>query len=185
MIEKGYKTFQISENKQKLQLLKYLLLNDLFDNDTFQEEFFHPESTLLSNKNESDIRYAENLEDSLHNTHSMKGEVLIAEVEALNKNSLVTYQRDYATGNLYLTDSLVILRFLSRKKIIDMFLNMNSTVRVKNFVSSYKLTPFEISMFKNQFFNNPEILDAILYYQENDKDIYKRNFVKVNKAKNI
>ena len=47
MVEKGYKTFQISKNKQKLQLLKYFLLNDLFNNETFQEEFFHPESILL------------------------------------------------------------------------------------------------------------------------------------------
>ena len=185
MVEKGYKTFQISEKKQNLLLLKYLLLNNLFDNDIFQEEFFHPSSVLLSNNLKSDIRYAENLEDSLHNTNSMKEKVLIAEVETINENDLVTYQRDYATGNLYLTDSLVILRFLSRKKIIDMFLNMDSTIRVKNFVSNYKLTPSEISMFKNQFFNNPEVLDAILYYQENDKDVYKRNFVKVNKANNI
>ena len=185
MVEKGYKTFQINENKQKLLLLKYLLLNNVFDTNIFQEEFFHPTSALLSNNYSNDIRFAENLEDSLHNTNSMKEKVLVAEVETINKKDLVTYQRDYATGNLYLTDSLVILRFLSRKKIIDMFLNMDSTIRVKNFVSSYKLTPFERSMFKNQFFNNPEIIDAILYYQENDKDVYNRNFVKVNKAHNI
>ena len=180
MVERGYKTFQINEKKQKLLLLKYMLLNNLFRNDTFKDEFFHPTSVLLSN-NKSDIRYAENLEDSFHNTNSMKENVLVAEVESINENDLITYHRDYATGNLYLTDSLVILRFLSRKKIIDTFLNVDSTVRVKNFVSSYKLTPFEIALFKNQFFNNPEIIDAILYYQENDKDVYKRNYAKVNR----
>ena len=185
MEKKGYKTFQINGKKETLLLFKYFLLNDTFVDEHFKDDFFYFTNMLLSKNQNNDIRFTENLEDSLHNTNSINEDVLVAEVAALNENDIITYQRDYATGDLYLTNSLAILRFLSREEIIDMFLNMDSTVRVKNLVSSYKLTPYEIPMFKNKFFNNPEVLDAILYYQENDKDVYKRNFVKVNKAKNI
>ena len=48
------------------------------------------------------------------------------------------------------------------------------------FISTLVFTPNEITLFKEKFKNCRDILNAIAYYQENDKETYNREFKKIN-----
>ena len=71
-------------------------------------------------------------------------------------------------------EKITIDRIVERKKLILMFLEMSSNIRVERFLKSYHLTEEEINLFKKKFEKNLSIQDIIAYYQEGDKDVYQR-----------
>lgn len=77
--------------------------------------------------------------------------------------------------DMYSVEKLEILKELSRLEIIEEGLKLNS-IRAQRFVSLFPLTEEEIALFKEKFKNDPDVLKAIAYYQENDKTIYNRKY---------
>ena len=49
---------------------------------------------------------------------------------------------------------------------------------VERFVQYYLLTEEEIALFKDKYSSSIKILQAIAYYREGDKEIYKRPYIK-------
>ena len=75
--------------------------------------------------------------------------------------------------DLYCVEKLEILNVLSREELINIGLSLNE-LRVERFVSTLSLFKEEISLFKEKYKKYIKVLDAISYYQENDKDVYNR-----------
>ena len=79
----------------------------------------------------------------------------------------------YGYYDMYSVEHIHVVKKLSREEIIQIGLNLNS-IHVPRFVQGFKLTPEEISLFKEQFKSEPCIIKAIQYYQEHDLEAYKR-----------
>ena len=63
---------------------------------------------------------------------------------------------------------------MSRLEIIEEGLNLNE-IRVQRFISTFCLSKEEIELFKEKFSKCNYILDVSAYYQEGNKNIYKKN----------
>ena len=75
---------------------------------------------------------------------------------------------------MFAFEYMVIKKLLTREEIIDYGLNLFGE-QLERFVSLFKLTNEEIEVFKNKFQMYPQTLKFIAYYQEGDKDAFKRN----------
>ena len=62
---------------------------------------------------------------------------------------------------------------MTREEIIEYGLNLYPE-RAERFVSGLKLSDDEIELFKERYKNSYRVLDAISYYQLNDKEVYSR-----------
>ena len=74
---------------------------------------------------------------------------------------------------LYAAENLEIIKILTREEIIEYGLNLYPE-RAEKFVSGLKLSDDEIELFKERYKNSYRVLDAISYYQLNDKEVYSR-----------
>ena len=74
---------------------------------------------------------------------------------------------------MYASEKIFVEKILSHEEIITYALNLND-IRAERFVSQFPLTKEEIDYFKEKFYNCPNVLNAIQYYQEKDLDTYKR-----------
>lgn len=79
----------------------------------------------------------------------------------------------YGFSDMYAVEKLQVLKKLTRMEIIQEGLKLNE-LRAHRFVSSFPLTEEEIILFKEKFKDSIKVIDAIAYYQENDKEIYWR-----------
>lgn len=79
----------------------------------------------------------------------------------------------YGYYNMYSCEYMIVDRVLTRKEIINYALNLDSE-RVKKFISLFKLTREELILFKNKFEQYEQVTEYIQYYQENDKEVFKR-----------
>lgn len=75
--------------------------------------------------------------------------------------------------DMYVVEKLEILKELKRIEIIQEGLKLNE-IRAERFVSLFNLTKEEIILFKEYFKKSINVLDAISYYQEEDKYIYHK-----------
>lgn len=92
--------------------------------------------------------------------------------EVIGSGNYVEYSDEYNEYfDMYSVEKLEIIRKLSREEIIEEGLNLNE-IRVKRFLSTFKLTQEEIDNFKSKFRNNRNILNILAYYQEKNKDVY-------------
>lgn len=92
--------------------------------------------------------------------------------EVIGSGNYVEYSDEYNEYfDMYSVEKLEIIRKLSREEIIEEGLNLNE-IRVKRFLSTFKLTQEEIDNFKSKFRNNRNILNILAYYQEENKDVY-------------
>ena len=66
-----------------------------------------------------------------------------------------------------------IVKVLTREEIINIGINLDE-IRVKRFIQGFKLNSQEIELFKDKFQNNISVINVILYYQDKDKEVYKR-----------
>ena len=122
--------------------------------------------------------FCKRLEDTLRYVPAMEEEISVAEVTGLGE--VVEWEDTYYDYyDMYSTSEIKIDRFLKREEIISMFLRNDKTVnQVKRFLMSMKLNEVEIEMFKQAYPDNQDILGVIAYYQEGDKDYYKRAYQK-------
>lgn len=79
----------------------------------------------------------------------------------------------YGYYGLYAAENLEIIKILTREEIIEYGLNLYPE-RAERFVSGLKLSDDEIELFKERYKNSYRVLDAISYYQLNDKEVYSR-----------
>ena len=160
---KGYKAF----NKD---------LTNRYGSEFVEGTTYRVEGELKFGNNGNGFHFCKRLEDTLRYFPGMEEAIDIAEVTSLEDNA-EKYDEYNGYYDLYAARALRIDRILPREEIIEMFLN-KSEERVIRFVSGYKLTPEEIEMFKLRYCDEPRIIMAIQYYQEEDKEVYKRNHEK-------
>lgn len=120
----------------------------------------------------SGFHFCKNMEDTFRYFDCFNDEVDVCIVEGFGK--VERYDDEYYEYfDMYTTDKIKILQKLSREEIIYEGLNLDA-LRAERFVSTFGLTKEEIKLFKERFFYSNRVLNAISYYQENDKEVYKR-----------
>ncbi|MBQ6497915.1 MAG: hypothetical protein IJI58_04290 [Bacilli bacterium] len=135
------------------------------------------EGPLKFGVNGNGFHYAKRLEDTLRYFPAMEEEVSIAEVTSLGEQ--VEYNDDYyGYYDLFAARTIRIDKFLTREEIVDMYLVMDNDDRIIRFISGFKLTPDEIELFKLRYGDRLRVMQAISYYQENEKDVYNNQKVK-------
>ena len=124
-----------------------------------------------------------NLEDTLRYFDGFNSEIDICEV--IGDGNFVLFEDNYyGYYDMYSVEKIQIIKKLSREEIIDKMLN-SIEFRVIRFIQGYKLSPFELQLFKDRFANNISILNAISYYQEGNLDIYSESSPSRKRKKNI
>ena len=124
-----------------------------------------------------------NLEDTLRYFDGFNSEIDICEV--IGYGNFVLFEDNYyGYYDMYSVEKIQIIKKLSREEIIDKMLN-SIEFRVIRFIQGYKLSPFELQLFKDRFANNISILNAISYYQEGNLDIYSESSPSRKRKKNI
>lgn len=83
----------------------------------------------------------------------------------------------YGYNSLCVSSIITIDKILQRKEIIQKIIMMDS-FSVEKFLKTFFLKEDEILLFKEKFKTNFSILNLISYYQENDKDVYIRQYQK-------
>ena len=162
METKGYKAF----NKD---------LTNRYNKPFEEGETYEVEGKLQYGNDGNGIHFCKRLEDTLR--YFDPNNLLIAAVTSLG-DIIETEDSVYEYYNLYVTNILRIDKILTREEIIEMFLDNNCLISVKRFVEQFPLTEDEIKQFKNNYQHNEEIIDAISYYQENDKEVFNRKVKK-------
>lgn len=113
-----------------------------------------------------------NVEDTFRYYNCFKEDVDVCFVKG--RGNLVEYSDEYfGYYDMYSVQKLEIIKQLTREEIIEKALNLPE-FRAIRFVSTYKLTPDEINLFKKIYKNQINILDSIAYHQEGDIEIYNR-----------
>ena len=107
-----------------------------------------------------------NLEDTLRYFDAINGDVDIALVTG--DGEINKYDDEYNEFfDMYAVEYLTIDRVLSRDEIIEYVLKL-PPYRVKRFITLFSLTPDEIELFKEKFYKDYLVLDAINYYQNDE-----------------
>lgn len=122
------------------------------------------------------FHFCTNMEDSFRYFDCFNDEVDVCIVIG---SGIIEAHNDEYNGyyDMYSCERIKILKKLTREEVICIALNLDE-IRAKRFVSSFGLTKNEIELFKNKFFYSRFVLDAIAYYQEDDKEVYKRTLDK-------
>lgn len=119
-----------------------------------------------------------NIEDTFRFFDTSKKDICICEVIGSGK-MLEREDCENEYFDMYCVEKLEIIKQLTREEIISTGLALNQ-YRVKRFISTLSLTPKEIELFKQKFYDDGDILDAIAYYQEGNLEIYNKVFQKTN-----
>lgn len=120
--------------------------------------------------------FAKRLEDTLRYVDGMDAEIKIAEVTAGGK--IIEFEDDiYGYYELYVAEKIRVDKILTREEIIEEMLEKNP-VFVERFIQGFKLSVEECDLFRKQFSSSIGVLNSIAYYQEGDKDVYNRRYIK-------
>lgn len=127
-------------------------------------------------KNGNGFHLCKNIEDTFRYFDTFNNEVDVCLVKGIGKinESFDDYNCYY---DMYCVEKMEILKHLNRTEIINLGLNLHP-IRAKRFVSSFKLTLDEIKLFKEKYKTEIDVIDAIAYYQEGDKKVYERKYIK-------
>ena len=144
---------------------------------------YHADGEIIFGNDGNGFHMCTHLEDTLRYFDAMNNEVDICSVNCFGKYSEGSddyngYYYMYAFENMY------IEKLLTREEIINYGLNLHE-IRAKRFVSQYRLTPEEIKLFKAKYKYSQSVLEAISYYQENNKDVYTKILKKEEKNERI
>lgn len=122
------------------------------------------------------FHFCKNLEDTLRFVDGTKA--VVVQVEA--SGDLKEYNDEYNDYyDMYVTNKIKIVRIISKEEILKYTLSL-SDYRLIRMIRDYKrFTKEEISLLEEIFKQTPQILNAILYYQKGDKDVYNRNAKKI------
>lgn len=124
------------------------------------------------------FHFCKNIEDTFRYFNANEDKVVVAEVTGFPE--IVTFNDEYnGFYDMYSAKSIRIDRIINRKELIKMFLTkITFEPRVIRFIQLFRLTDEEIELFKLWYASSPNIINAILYYQENKKDVYEKNYLK-------
>lgn len=112
------------------------------------------------------------LEDTLRYFDAMNDEVNICKVNCYGKKEL--YEDNYyGYYDMYATEYMVIEKILTREEIIFYALGLEED-RLTRFISLFKLTEKEKQLFLDKFSRCQNVLDYIAYYQNDDKEVFKK-----------
>ena len=126
--------------------------------------------------NGNGFHMCKNIEDTFRYYDAMEGEVSVCEVIGLGE-FVSLYDEYNGYYDMYSVEMIEIIRLLSREDIIEMALNF-SEERVIRFIQLYRLTSSEIILFKEKFEKYSRVIDNIIYYQEEDRDIFRRKLIR-------
>lgn len=120
--------------------------------------------------------FAKNLEDTLCFVDDKDLEIKVAEVTG--SGIICQYEYDYyGYYDLYCAEKIKIDKILTREEVLNTILD-KFEFSAERFVKYYKLTVEEIGLFKKHYSYSVGVLDSIAYYQENDKSVYERKYMK-------
>lgn len=126
--------------------------------------------------NGNGFHLCKNIEDTFRYFDTTKKDICVCEV--VGSGNMHKYEDEYNEYyEMYAVEKLKIIKQLTRDELIQIGLKLNE-LRAQRFVSTLSLTLDEINLFKEKFKNSRNVLNAIAYYQENDKEIYNREFKK-------
>ena len=125
--------------------------------------------------NGSGFHLCKNIEDTFRYYDAMNDEVLVCKVKG-SGDITECCDEYYGYYEMYSVENLEILEILNREQIINIGLQLNE-LRVKRFISGYKLSKKEIEMFKEKFLNFKEVLLTLEYYQNNNKNAYLESVI--------
>ncbi len=144
---------------------------------------YHCEKDIIFGNNGHAFHMCKNLEDTLRYFDAMDNEVDICLIKGFGKHAeYEDTQNDYY--DMYAFEYITIVKKLTRKEIIDYGLSLYE-YRAERFVSQFRLTKEEIALFKTKFAKSIHVLNSIAYYQEGDKDVYKRYYEKYTKKRTL
>ena len=111
-----------------------------------------------------------NLEDTLRYFDTFNNEVDIADVIGYGtiNESFDDYNEFY---NMYAVEYLIIRHILTHQEIIDYAINL-PPMRLKRFLSLYKLTKEDLLMFREMFNKEEIIMQTLDYYQDENSKLY-------------
>lgn len=128
------------------------------------------------------FHFCERLEDTLRYFDAMDGEVLFAEV--VGSGDIVEYSDEYyGYYDMYAATEIEVLRVLTREDIINMYLSVPG-YRMVRFVQGFRLSDEEKELMKCSYTEDSDVMKAISYYQDGDKDVYSREKGRVYTKKN-
>ena len=113
-----------------------------------------------------------NMEDTFRYFDGMESEIDICKVKG-SGDAIEYYDEYYGYYDMYAVSELEILSKLSREEIIDYALRLND-IRIKRFLSGYKLTDEELDIFINKYKNSIDVKKVIDYYQKKELDAFTR-----------
>lgn len=117
-----------------------------------------------------------NIEDTFRYFDCFEEKVDICLVKG--SGNFVEYSDEYyGYYDMYSVQKLEILKKLTREEVICEGLNLYEK-RAERFVSTFKLNSQEIKLFRENYQNSQNVLDAIAYHQEGDTEVYKRKYKK-------
>lgn len=139
----------------------------------FEEgEHYHVDGDICFGNHGNGLHFCKRMEDTLRYVDAMNNPVEIAEV--IGSGEMVEFNDEYyGYYDMYSASDLQIVKFLTRREIIEYFLGQHE-ISVRRFVSGFKLTDDEKELFKIQFADDVNVLRAIAYYQDKDLDVYSR-----------
>lgn len=155
---KGYKVF----SKDRL---------NRYGQEYEEGKHYHVDGKIVFGNYGNGIHFCKRMEDTFRYVDAVNEQVEVAKV--VGSGEIVEFNDEYyGYYDMYAASDLDVIKFLSRKEIIEHFLKQN-TLSVRRFVGLFRLTE-EIELFKVIFCDDIDVIKAIAYYQEGDKDVYSR-----------
>ena len=122
--------------------------------------------------NGNGFHLCKNMEDTFRYFDAMEKEIDVCKVSG--SGDIVEYCDEYyGYYDMYAVSELEILSKLSRKEIIDYALRLND-IRLKRFLSGYKLNDEELELFIKKYKDNISVKQVIDYYQKKELDAFTR-----------
>ena len=129
-------------------------------------------NALKQGLNGNGFHMCKNIEDTFRFFDTSKFDINVCKV--IGRGNIIEFSDEYnGYYDMYCVEKLEIEKMLSREELINIGLTLNE-IRAERFVSTLSLKPDEIKLFKERYKKYNNILKAIAYYQENDKDVYYR-----------
>ena len=128
------------------------------------------------------FHFCERLEDTLRYFDAMNGEIAICEV--VGSGDIVEYSDEYyGYYDMFAATGLEVSKVLTREEIINMYLSVPSH-RMVRFVQGFRLSEQEKELMRLSYCDDIDVVNAISYYQDGDKDVYSRERGRVYQKKN-
>lgn len=155
----GYKCFNSNFTNNSNELIRTNTTYVLQDKLKIKKNGFH---------------FCKRLEDTLRYFDGLKEDIIICKVKALG--DIIWYEDNYYDYyDIGCTNKIYISNPLSREEIMSYADNLID-IRFIRFIQGYKLTKEEKEYFKNKYINNRLVINYLKYYQEDDLEVFEREY---------